>query len=519
MNTFGIYFGPKIVNLIETSGKRIVNDIQIPLSALSVGGLEEKVPDDIKIVAALKDNLRKKSINVREAAICVSGKDWIIRTFEIPFLPRKELSNAVNFEVRKYIPFKVDELISDFQIHPDKSSRKNLILFVGIKKEIINKYLAIINQLNIQVKSIEYSGFSMLRLANLNGIREKGTIGVISVDLSEDEEVNFMVLEDGFPLFSRDITLGLGPGSFSLQDELNSSAALEKLKTEIRISLDYYDRTFRAKNIERMFFISKNDYRSELESFMKEIGHSAHFLESAKFIGRETPFSLSLIKAYTVSLYKTIKTSLKIDLLAARSKSQALKAKSIMPELMPFLVGFKVNPAALIAGLLICLGTIGLVFLRIQPLRQELIKNVKNRPSAVGVSSTANYDELLKIEKKYAGRIATLDALIKKQMFFTSLLNVVPKITPEGTLLKTYSISKEKGKASFSIIGTVSLRDNLKEFESVNNFLTNLKRNNIFAKYFEKINVVSLETKTNERTGDTLTNFGISGLTQKGKEK
>jgi uncharacterized protein YdcH (DUF465 family) len=519
MNTFGIYFGPKIVNLIETSGKRIVNDIQVPLSALSTGGLEEKVPDDIKIVAALKDSLRKKSINIKEAAVCVSGKDWIIRTFEIPLLPRNELSNAVNFEVRKYIPFKVEELISDFQIHVDKSNRKNLVLFVGIKKEIINKYLAITNQLNIQAKTVEYSGFSMLRLTRLNGIREKGTIGVISVDFSEDEEVNFMVLEDGFPLFSRDITLGVEPGSFNLQDELTPNTVLEKLKTEIRISLDYYDRTFRAKNIERMFFISKSDYRSELESFMKEIGHSAHFLESAKFIGSGTPFSLSLIKAYTVSLYKTIKTSLKIDLLVAKSKGQALKAKSIMPEVMPFLVGFKVKPAVLIAGLLICLATIGLVFLRMQPLRQDLIKNIKNRPSVTGISSGANYEELSKIEKKYASRIATLDTLIKKQMFFTSLLNVVPKITTEGMVLRVYSISKEKGKVSFSIMGTVSLRDNLKEFESVNNFLTNLKRNNIFAKYFDKINVVSLETKTNEGNGDTLTNFEISGLTQKGKEK
>lgn len=519
MSAFGIYFGHETVNLVETKGKKIANNIQISLSTLSGDGLEEKVPDEIKVVAMLKDELRKKGITVREAAICISGKDWIIRTFELPSLPRRELTNSVNFEVRRYIPFKVDELVSDFEIRPDRLSRKNLVLFMGIKKEIINKYLSIISQLDIQAKSVEYSGFTILRLIKLGGIREKGIIGVFSVDFADNEEANFTVLEDGFPLFSRDITLSGKPGSFASQGELTAETITEKFKTEIRISLDYYDRTFHAKTIARVFFLSGADRIPELESFMKEIGHTAQFLDTAKIIGTQIPFSLSLIKGYSVSLGNAVKTNLKIDLLAAKNKAKVLKAKHVILEGLPLLVGFKVEPAVLVGGLLICLATLVSGNFRTKPLRQELSQAIATRPVVSGVSASASNEELLKIESRYKDKIAALDSLIKKQMFFTELLSVIPKITTEGMLLNAYSVNKEGGKSDLTLKGMVCLNDNDKEFQSVNNFLSSLKDNNIYAKYFEKINIVSLNTKSDEKSKNSFTSFEIYGLTQKGKEK
>ncbi|MFZ2937190.1 MAG: hypothetical protein WA066_00600, partial [Candidatus Omnitrophota bacterium] len=138
----GVYFGPKIITLVETKGKKISNTVQIKRSLISPGELEEKVPDEVKIVALFKDELRKNNIDAKEAVICLSGKDLIIRTFEIPVMPANELVNIINFEVKKYIPFKVEDLIADFQTKLDKLSRRNQILYVGIKKEVLNKYLS-----------------------------------------------------------------------------------------------------------------------------------------------------------------------------------------------------------------------------------------------------------------------------------------------------------------------------------------------------------------------------------------
>lgn len=205
--SLGIYFGPKIISIIETKGKTILNNIQVSQELITSSEIEEKVPSEVKIVALFKDELRRNKIGANEASLSLSGKDFVIRTFEMPVIPRSELDSAVRFEAKKYIPFKIEDLISDFQVQYDKLSRRNIILFAGIKKDILDRYLSILNQLDIKPSVIEYSAFSLLRLMKLLNINNKGIIGIISADFKEEDEINFTFLENGFPLFSRDITL------------------------------------------------------------------------------------------------------------------------------------------------------------------------------------------------------------------------------------------------------------------------------------------------------------------------
>ncbi|MBU0709911.1 MAG: pilus assembly protein PilM, partial [Candidatus Omnitrophica bacterium] len=150
MSSLGIYFGPKLIQVVETKGKKIKNSFQISRVSFSSGELEEKVPEEEKIITLLADQLRKNNIEADEATLCLPGKDLIIRSFEMPTMPRNEIAGAVNFEVRKYIPFKVEDLNSAFQVYSDKASRTNLILFVGIKEETLNSYTRILQKLNIR---------------------------------------------------------------------------------------------------------------------------------------------------------------------------------------------------------------------------------------------------------------------------------------------------------------------------------------------------------------------------------
>jgi type IV pilus assembly protein PilM len=132
MSALGIYFGTKVISIVETMGRRVLNNIKIPLSTVSLGELEEKVPDEIKIVALIKEELRKRRISAKEVTIALTGRDLIIRTFEMPILPLGELKSAVTFEAKKYIPFKVEDLVSDSQFKLDKSTRGNLVLYMGL---------------------------------------------------------------------------------------------------------------------------------------------------------------------------------------------------------------------------------------------------------------------------------------------------------------------------------------------------------------------------------------------------
>ena len=512
MSSLGIYFGPKFISIVETKGRKVANNLQILQSTISSGELEEKVPADVKmveIIAMFKDELRRKRINVKEATLCLSGKDLIIRTFDIPVLPKPELQGAINFEAKKYIPFKVEELISDFQIKFDRSTHSNLALFMGIKKENLDRYMSILSQLNIKINCIEYSGFSVLRCLKLAGARENGVIGILGTDLTGEDEVNFTVLEQGFPLFSRDISLAGGPEDLGKAAELDATAALEKLKKEIKVSLDYWHRKFPTKDIRKIYLFSNTDFHAELEAYIKEIGLTAQYINVAKYIDKSIPYSLSFIKAYSASLYKTIKTSLKLNLLAAKEKTRVVIEKPGKSEILNFLKLVKLDYRVVLAALVICAATYGYGFYRMQPMYRELANAIETRAKVATINPDASYDELTLKDAEYKNKISIMEALVKKQLYLTEPLRILPRALPKGAWLVHLSFRKnDENDYRFDLEGYAFAGDSNKEFEMVNQFVSNLRESPDFEKYFKAIDINSLDRK--EFGKGTGTNFSIT---------
>ena len=519
-SSLGIYFGPKVISIVESKGRNFINETQMPQMAISTGELEEKISAEVKlieIIALFKSELRKAKIEATEATLCLSGKDLIIRTFEMPALPREELQNAINFEAKKYIPFKVEDLISDFQIELNKKNRTNLVLFIGIKKDTLDRYISILNQLNIKISAIEYSGFSILRSLALTGSSDKGIIGVLGADLIGEDEANFTVLEDGFPLFSRDIALSGGPGDFLRAEEADKAVILEKLKTEARVSLDYYHRKFTTKKIQRLFLISNPDCRSDLEGIMSDIGLSSHFVDVSKSVKKQIPNYLSFIKAYSSSLSKVIKSRIKINVFAVKTKMKIPKQKSVQREVISLFEGFRVDYRIIALGVLLCLGTFISGIYRTQILRKELNSVIAKRAGVTTVNPRATYEQLMGEDSEYKGKLEVLENLVKKQLYLTEPLNVIPKAMPAGVWLKYFSFrKKDENKAELVLEGTVYLADSDKEFAAVNTILSILKANSDFTKYFKEINIVSLDRGQFEEA--TATNFLISCKMSQGKK-
>jgi len=509
MNTLGVYFGPQLISIVETKGNKLINYTKVSQATVSAGEiLEEKVPAPVKLIALLKDELMQNNIEANEAIVSISGKDLIVRTFEMPILPRQELDTAVNFEVKKYIPFKIEDLISDFQYKLDKTIQKTRVLFVGIKKEALDNYLNILNQLGIKIKSIEYSAFSILRLIKLADIKEKGVIAVVNIDVTKDDEANFVVLDDGFPLFSRDISLMGGDEEVAKDEEAQSGIILDKLKREIQISLDYYDRKFPGKNISKIFFITNPNYRADLDGFIKELGLGIHFIDINKYIDRAVPFSLAFVKGYSSSLSK-INIAVKINLLLAKervTKNTAAAAEALMP--LSWVMRFKSDIIVGIACFLIFIMTLLSGIYRGLPVQNELKNIINIRPATSTVSGELSYKELLDINSNYKIKAGAMDNIIKNRLYLTPLLDAIPRVVPEGIRLVNLSFTKEEEKTELILEGTAYLGDSGKELELVNTFLSRLKENPTFTKYFKEMSIISTGRKQIEKP--SITNFIIS---------
>ena len=163
MKSVGLYFGPRNISLVEADAKRISNIIHCPIPRSETSILDDKAPETLKMGLLLKDELKKNPIESKSVHMVIPGQDFIIRTFHMPVLPQNELHDAVRFEAKKYIPFKVEDLVADFRTFYDKPNRKNLVLFVGIKKDILAKYTGILAENNLKAESVEYAGFSAIR--------------------------------------------------------------------------------------------------------------------------------------------------------------------------------------------------------------------------------------------------------------------------------------------------------------------------------------------------------------------
>lgn len=507
MNSLGIYFGPQLISVVETKGNKPVNFFQFSQAEVSgVELLEEKVPLSVKISALLKDELIKNNIEATDAIVSISGKDLIVRTFEMPILPHQELITAVNFEVKKYIPFRTEDLISDFQYKVDKGIQKTRVLFVGIKKEALDNYLSILSQSGIKVRSVEYSAFSILRLLKVANIKDKGIMGVVNIDLVRDDEANFVVLENGFPLFSRDISLMSGHEELVKPEENQRGVILEKLKREIQISLDYYDRKFPGKNISKMFFVTNPDYREDLDGFVKELGLGNNFIDINKYIDRPVPFSLPFVKGYCSSLSR-IDTAIKINLLLAKERvtKKEGEAQAAPPSALR---RFKTDIIVSVMCLSALVAVLLLSIYRALPLQQELRNIINTRPAASGVSAGLGYKELQDASANFKLKADALESVAKGKIYITPLLDALPRLIPKGLRFAGFSFKREEGRLELILEGAISLGNSDKELDLVKSFLSVLKENPVFTRYFDDISILSTGHKETDKTG--LTNFVIS---------
>jgi hypothetical protein len=493
MNSLGIYFGIKDINLIETNGRKIVNNIRLPHPNQGVSELEEKVPADIKLMALLKDAFRTYRISASEAAFCISGQDLVIRTFEIPLLPQSELRGAINFEAKKYTPFKLEDLDYDFQVSFNKKNKTSLVLFVGIKKEILANYISIAKQLNLKVDVLEYSAFSILRFIKLAGLSDSGVVASLCFDLNNEDEANFTVFENGFSLFSRDFVLAGGPVGFEQTVEADSIEKQKKLKNEIQVSLDYYKRKFPEKNIKNIFVVADKESREELKSFFAESSLPVKFVETQRVLGKAINYSSLVAKSSAASLFKLAPLKVKISLIGAKIKAAKAASSGFKP--FALLEGIKLDFKFLFLGIAVCAVVFGYGIMRKQPVEEELAV-IKHKRVKISSTVNDNFTELSDLDAKYRKKISTLDKLVKNQVYTTYPLDAIPRALPQGVWLTNLNLSQKKDKTAELVLnGYVYLDSSDKELDSVNIFLTNLKKDNIFSKYFEEMTINSIDRR------------------------
>ena len=299
----GIYIGSQGLGVVECSKGKIKNfaynlypqDLSSPSGVPTLKDNIFKVflDNEMEIIAFLQRTMRDSKVDIEsyKFVVAIPNRDLIVRFFEIPPIPRRDISATINFEIKKYIPFKAEEIAYDFQTRSQGAAKVIEVLFAGIKNEDLAKYNSIIKQSKIHVSAIEPSQFSLLRLLKLKKVITNKESVVILEFGHQDGAI--LIVDSGVPCFSRDIKISMNQESADSDKE----TVFFRIINEVRVSIDYFRRQFLKKAIERIIIFSKNESKELLDTFNRELSIPVVYKNLDEIIGSKDEYSLDLAKA------------------------------------------------------------------------------------------------------------------------------------------------------------------------------------------------------------------------------
>ena len=122
---------------------------------------------DTEVARAITGILKEAKIKTKKAIFSIPDFSTFFTYFELPFMTKEELPQAINFEAKQHVPLPLNEVTLDWQIIDQQISERNKtklkILLVAVPNEIIYQYQNIAKMTQLQVSSLEAEVFGLTR--------------------------------------------------------------------------------------------------------------------------------------------------------------------------------------------------------------------------------------------------------------------------------------------------------------------------------------------------------------------
>ncbi|MBU1852480.1 MAG: pilus assembly protein PilM [Candidatus Omnitrophica bacterium] len=479
--------------ILESVGKTSVSG-EMPKKKV-----EPKTKDDY-IVEAIRRVFKENDVKPDNVVCAVASDDVMVRYFQMPKIPKETLWNsAIDFEAKRYIPFRMEDVASDFQVTPSNDSSGSMdVVFVAVKQNVVEGLVNLLEKAGVRTRVLEPAPFSLIRAFNAaEQINNKINTVIVNIEAGI---ANINILRKGVPYIIRDIPLD---SEISKEGKV-IEPIFEKLLSEIKLSFDFYEKQFSTEVIEKIIIYSHRPLENWGELVGKElqipveVGDPLRGIRIKKGVvppGLAISFGLALRgisgPCIDVNLYKE-------KLLAYKQKELFFK--------MLFL---QASAAVLLLVILklLCMRAI-------TPLANELKHTLSTRPKVQISIKEDDVNELEKISNKIKEKKILLEGIISSRTYITTRLMDLAKLVPQDIWLTEVSFEEKVDKKNvskisrqLSIMGYCVVSANMSETDIVNKFLTDLKQGRDIKKGMSKMGIASLETK--KMQGRKVANFGI----------
>lgn len=296
-------YAVKVVKIKGKGGSR-------SLEAVGYSRLDHiAIPDDnSKISETIRNLFNVHRIKTKRVATVLSGNSLTLAHLYLPNMPRKDIKEAVRWEMRKQVTFSPEELVCDYtaigEIKKGEESVLSLIAF-GARKKDVEELLKILESASLEPATVDVTPMAMLACFDYSNIWEEG-INYSMIDIG-DSKSTLAIFKERKLMFTREIPIAgremttavmnklacgedvaekekircgvsrpgesassaLGGGDQVVADAV--SGVCERLAAEAHRSFDYYQAQFREGGISKIFLCGGTARLKGIDDFFANI--------------------------------------------------------------------------------------------------------------------------------------------------------------------------------------------------------------------------------------------------------
>ncbi|MFH1504153.1 MAG: pilus assembly protein PilM, partial [Candidatus Omnitrophota bacterium] len=186
------------------------------------------VEENIGLAAAIEKLSLAEKIPAKKVKICLKSPNCLVRYFSFPKMERQKMSQALFYELNKFIPFPPEEVCFDFFVLGEANPKEFLILLAAAKKDFINETLEVFEKNSLEVLQISLDSICIVNLflnnyqpVSANAIESAAQANACLLDIGYKSSTMTLV-HKGAPFITRDL-------NFSAEDVFKVAARIKNL--------------------------------------------------------------------------------------------------------------------------------------------------------------------------------------------------------------------------------------------------------------------------------------------------
>ncbi|PSO44235.1 hypothetical protein BRC21_01755 [Candidatus Saccharibacteria bacterium SW_7_54_9] len=215
---FGLDIGTTGVRLVQlkpgSSAPRLVTYGAKPTPA-DLASSDSEV-DKNKLADIIKQLKSEAKISADQVVTALPSQHTFTTVINTPKLSNKELEKSINLQADQYVPMNVKDAKLDWHIiDPDKGENEMSVLLVAAPKNVVNKYLSVVEKADLNLLALEINALALAR-----SVVSSGDLPVVVVDWgSTSSEIT--IISGRVPHLVRSVEIGGNTLIRSVEQNLN----------------------------------------------------------------------------------------------------------------------------------------------------------------------------------------------------------------------------------------------------------------------------------------------------------